>query len=86
MPVPPAELTAEFTIHPFEEGNMQPHVRAGVDAARTSGLAIEVGPLGTGLSGARDDVLRALHDVMVAALDAGARAVHVKVEAPSEAR
>jgi uncharacterized protein YqgV (UPF0045/DUF77 family) len=86
VPVGPAEMTAEFTIHPFEEGRMQPHVQAGVDAARSSGLAMEVGPLGTGLSGPRDEVLTALVDVVRAATDAGARSIHIKVEAPTEAR
>jgi uncharacterized protein YqgV (UPF0045/DUF77 family) len=86
MPAGPAEVTAEFTIHPFEEGRMDAHVQAGVDAARSSGLAMEVGPLGTGLSGPRDEVLAALANVLRAAIDAGARAVHVKVEVPTESR
>jgi uncharacterized protein YqgV (UPF0045/DUF77 family) len=80
MPVPPAELTAEFTIHPFTEGGMEPHVEAGVRAAEASGLAVDVGPLGTGLSGGRAKVLHALIEVMDAALVAGARSIHVKVE------
>jgi uncharacterized protein YqgV (UPF0045/DUF77 family) len=80
MPVPPAELTAEFTIHPFTEGGMEPYVEAGVRAAEASGLAVDVGPLGTGLSGGRSEVLRALVEVMDAAIEAGARSIHVKVE------
>jgi uncharacterized protein YqgV (UPF0045/DUF77 family) len=82
MPVPPAEVTAEFTILPFTEGHMEPHVKAGVDAAHASGLAVEVGPLGTGLSGARAEVLDALVKVMDAAIGAGARTIQIKVEAP----
>jgi uncharacterized protein YqgV (UPF0045/DUF77 family) len=82
LPVPPAEITAEFTIHPFTEGRIEPHVRAGIDAARASGLAVEVGPFGTGLSGDRSDVLDALRAVVEAAVDAGARSVHIKVESP----
>lgn len=80
MPVGPSQLVAEFTVHPFVEGRMEPHVKAGVDAARASGLAVEVGPFGTGLAGAREDVVRALMEVIDAALDAGARAVHIKLE------
>jgi uncharacterized protein YqgV (UPF0045/DUF77 family) len=80
MPVPPAEVTAEFTIHPFTEGRMEQHVAAGVRAAQDSGLAVEVGPLGTGLSGARADVLEALVRVMDAAIEAGASSIHIKVE------
>jgi uncharacterized protein YqgV (UPF0045/DUF77 family) len=83
VPVPPAELTAEFTIHPFTEGRIEPHVRAGIDAAEASGLAVEVGPLGTGLSGERSAVLDALRAVVDAAVDAGAQSVHIKLEAPA---
>jgi uncharacterized protein YqgV (UPF0045/DUF77 family) len=83
MPVSRAELVAEFTIHPFVEGGMEPHVEAGVAAARESGLATEVGPLGTALAGPRVEVLDGLNQVLHAAIDAGAQAVHVKVEVQS---
>lgn len=80
MPVSRAELVAEFTIHPIVEGSVEPHVEAGLSAARNSGLAIEVGPLGTALAGPRPEVLQGLVDVLNAAIEAGAEAVHVKVE------
>jgi uncharacterized protein YqgV (UPF0045/DUF77 family) len=86
MPAPPAEVTAEFTIHPFTEGRMESHVSAGIEAARASGLAVEVGPFGTGLAGPRRDVLDALTDVMDAAIEAGARTIQIKLEIPSETR
>jgi uncharacterized protein YqgV (UPF0045/DUF77 family) len=86
MPAPPAEVTAEFTIHPFTEGRMERHVEAGVEAARASGLAVEVGPFGTGLSGPRSEVVTTLSAVMHAAIDAGARTIQIKIEVPSEAR
>jgi uncharacterized protein YqgV (UPF0045/DUF77 family) len=86
MPAPPAEVTAEFTIHPSSEERMQPHVAAGVDAARASGLAIEVGPTRTGLAGPRAEVLEGLRKVMDAAIEAGARSIEIKVEVPTEAR
>ena len=85
-PAGPAEVVAEFTIQPFVEGRMEPHVAAGVEAARASGLAVEVGPFGTGLAGPRAEVLDVLVDVVNAAIDAGARGVQVKLEVPSEAR
>jgi uncharacterized protein YqgV (UPF0045/DUF77 family) len=80
VPVHRAELVAEFTIHPFIEGQMELHVQAGVDAARQTGLAIEVGPLGTALAGPRDEVLTGLSNVLRSAIEAGAEAVQVKVE------
>ena len=83
MPVSRAELIAEFTIHPVVEGRDEPHVAAGVSAARATGLAVDVGPLGTALAGPRAEVLEGLDRVLRAAIDAGAEAVHVKVEVQS---
>jgi hypothetical protein len=81
MPVPPAELTAHFTI----EG--PPEARgAALDAVAPSGLAREAGPDELMLAGAREDVLSALADAVSAALDAGASGLDVKLEAPTEAR
>jgi uncharacterized protein YqgV (UPF0045/DUF77 family) len=85
MPVPPAEVVIELTIHPAEEDNGDP-VAAGLRVARESGLAVDIGPGGTGLAGSRDEALQALVRVLEVALEAGARSIDVKVEAPSESR
>ena len=82
MPVPPAELTAELTIAPDEEGA----VSAGRRAAAETGLALDAGPTTTALSGARGEVLDALRQVLDAALSAGATTVEVKLEVPRDAR
>ena len=79
MPVPPAELTAHFTIDGPEDAR-----RAALEAAAT--LALDAGPGELALSGARDEVLGALGDAVVAALDAGAHRLDVKLEAPQESR
>jgi hypothetical protein len=79
MPVPPAELTAHFKIDGPEEAR-----RAAREAA--AALALDAGPDEIALSGARDAVLGALGDAVVAALDAGAHRFDVKVEAPQESR
>ena len=81
MPVPPAELTAEFSI----EGPVEA-VDAARDVAGPSGLAREAGPGVTALSGNRAEVLATLADVVLAALDAGARRFDVRLEAPAETR
>ena len=86
MPAPPAEVVAEFTIHPVQEGGTAPHVEAGLREARDSGLAVEVGPRGTGLAGPRPDVLDALRRVVEAAIAAGAQSIDIKLEMPSQAR
>jgi hypothetical protein len=78
VPVPPAELTAEFTIDAAD----RQAVRAGRQAAIESGLALDAGPATTALSGARREVLDALHRV----LDAGAAAVEVTLQVPRDAR
>ena len=81
MPVPPAELTAEFSIEgPVEAAD------AARDVAGPSGLAREAGPGVTALSGSRAQVLATLADVVLAALDAGAWRFDVRLEAPAETR
>jgi hypothetical protein len=81
MPVPPAELSAHFRIHgPSEAGD------AAREAAGPSGLARDGGPGELMLSGKRDAVLAALGDAVVAALDAGAHELDVRLEAPTGAR
>ena len=79
MPVPPAELTAHFTI----EGPDEARAAAAGSGGR---LAREAGPGELMLAGARDEVLAALGDATVAALDAGAHGLDVKLEAPTESR
>ena len=79
MPVPPAELTAHFTIDGPEEAR-----RAALEAA--AALALDAGPGELALSGARDEVLDALSGAVVAALDAGAHRLDVTLEAPQESR
>ena len=81
MPVPPAELTAEYSI----EGP-EPALTAARDVAGPSGIAREAGPGRMLLSGSRGEVLMTLGDVVIAALDAGAWRFDVQLEAPSESR
>jgi hypothetical protein len=81
MPVPPAELNAHFKIEGPDEAGA-----AARAATEPSGLARDAGPGELLLSGARDAVLAALGDAVVAALDAGAHGLDVKLEAPTGAR
>ncbi|MGH2947269.1 MAG: hypothetical protein ACRDPC_13620 [Solirubrobacteraceae bacterium] len=76
MPVPPAELSARCHI----EGE------AARATAAASGLAHDAGPGETILTGPRADVLAALVGVIEASLDAGARTLDVRLEAPTETR
>ncbi|HEX4690832.1 MAG TPA: hypothetical protein VH276_09060 [Solirubrobacteraceae bacterium] len=81
MPVPPAELTAHFTIDGPDAARA-----AAVEAAGPSGLARHGGPGETLIAGPRAAVLAALGDAVQAALAAGAHALDVRLEAPTESR
>ena len=74
MPVPPAELTAEYRIEGPDEA-----LAAALDVAGPTGLAREAGPGVTALSGDRGAVLGTLGDVVMAALDAGAHEIDVRL-------
>ena len=82
-----AELNAELKVVPSEEADQSPQqqVEVAKKAAGESGLAHEAGPETTMLSGGRREVLEAAITVVEASLDAGARAVEVRVEAQGEA-
>ena len=81
MPVPPAELTAQFTINGPDDARS-----AVLEAVRPSGLARDAGPGELMLAGPRDAVLTALGDALEAALNAGAHGLEVRLEAPTESR
>jgi len=72
-------LTVEFTVEPFVEGEPGPHVRAAVAAAEASGLAVEVGPFGTAVTGDDEALLAALDAIVRAAVGAGATRVSLQV-------
>jgi len=82
-----AELTAELTVIPSSEAESPPReqVEAAKRVAGESGLAREAGPKITALAGGHREVLEASLKVIEAALDAGAHAVEVRVEAEGEA-
>jgi uncharacterized protein YqgV (UPF0045/DUF77 family) len=66
-------VRAEFTVEPFNPGDPGPHVTAAFAAAEACGATLEVGPFGTLLHGATNDVVfDAVHAACRAAVDAGA--------------
>ena len=82
-----AQLSAELEVVTSTEVDTSPQeqVEAAKAAASESGLAREAGPETTVLAGGRKEVLQATMRVIEAALDAGAHAVNVKVEAEGDA-
>jgi uncharacterized protein YqgV (UPF0045/DUF77 family) len=81
-----AEFSAELKILPSSEAERSPReqIEAAKRAAAESGTAHEAGPETTVLAGGRREVLEATMKIVEAALDAGAHAVEVKVEAEGE--
>ena len=84
MPVGPSEVTATFTIEPAAADDMARHIRAAVDEARASGLAMEAGPDATTLAGGRAEVLATLMKVLDIAIGTGATTIEVKIEVATE--
>ncbi len=82
-----AQLSAELEVITSPEAERPPReqVEAAKAAAGESGLAHEAGPETTVLAGGRNEVLQATMHVIEAALEAGAHAVKVKVEAEGDA-
>ena len=82
-----AQLSAELEVvtSPGAETSPREQVEAAKAAASESGLAHEAGPETTVLAGGRKEVLQATMQIIEAALEAGAHAVNVKVEAEGEA-
>ena len=66
-------LTVEFTIEPFVD------VLAAIEAAERSGLAVDVGPFGTSVSGDDSRVLDAVDAIVRAAVAAGATRVSLQL-------
>jgi uncharacterized protein YqgV (UPF0045/DUF77 family) len=75
-------LTVEFTIEPFVPGEPGPHVRAAVEAAELSGLAVDFGPFGTTVAGDDEAVLAAVDRILRAAVAAGATQISLQVARP----
>jgi uncharacterized protein YqgV (UPF0045/DUF77 family) len=67
------DLTAEFTTEPFHgEGEPPEHVGAAAGALVEAGLAPELGPFGTSVTGGSERLLPALERAMEAAFASGA--------------
>jgi len=74
-------VTAEFLIEPFNEGAPGAHVEAALAALEGAGYSVEIGPFGSSLTGAPDDVMEALKRAFTAAMTSGANRVTLTLEA-----
>lgn len=75
----------EFTTEPFELDAFPPHAAAARKAVDEAGLAVSVGPFGTGAEGTADQVLAAVTKLLRESLDAGATRISVQVSVLDEA-
>ncbi len=75
------QVRVEFTVEPFREGAMGPHVDAALRSLRDEGFDAEVGPFGSAVEGDAGPLLEAVARAAVAAFDAGASAISLAARA-----
>jgi len=74
-------VRGEFSIYPFVGGDeLPPYVQVAIDAINAVGLEVDLGPLGTSVTGPAEAVLDALHRAEAAALGAGATSMVIRLE------
>ena len=81
MPVPPAELSARFSVDGPDEA-----LAAARKAAAPSKLVRDAGPRELALTGPHAEVIEAFGAALAAALEAGASGLDASFEAPQESR
>ncbi|OKI31201.1 hypothetical protein A6A07_03335 [Streptomyces sp. CB03911] len=69
----------EFTTEPFELDTFPEHAMAARRVVDEAGLAVAVGPFGTGAEGEAQQVLDAVTKLLRETLDAGATRISVQV-------
>lgn len=75
----PDQLELEFTIEPFVPASPGPHVTAAVEAATGLGLTVTMGPFGTTVTGASEDILNGADQIIRQALHHGASRVSLQI-------
>lgn len=77
-------VRVEFTVEPFREGSLGPHVEAALSALRAGGFSPDVGPFGNAVEGDAEDVLPAVAGAVQAAFGAGASGVSLVASARND--
>ena len=72
-------LRLEITIEPFVAGDPGPHVIAAADVAEAAGLEVEFGPFGTAVTGATDEVIALLADLVEGPIAEGATRLTLQI-------
>ena len=71
---------AEFTIEPFVDGSLGPHVMAALDAVRANGLEPDIGPFATIVEADAAAVTTAVAALVDAARKAGAQRISLQLD------
>ncbi len=71
-------VRVEFTVEPFQEGELGAHVEAALASLRAGGFVPEVGPFGNGVEGDMGPLLVAIAQAATASFDAGATGIMLK--------
>ena len=77
-------LHVEFTVEPFVEGHLGPHVTAAISAVEALGVVVEIGPFSSGFDVASDRVGEVVAGLLNGAYGNGATHVSVQVEAVAQ--
>jgi len=75
-----AQVRIEFTVEPFVEGQPGRHVLSAIAAVEDEGLPVEVGPFSSEAVGPSEQAMRAVAELLRAALANGASRVSLQVE------
>ncbi len=76
-----ARVRVDFTVEPFVEGRLGPHVEAALHVLREAGHAPDVGPFGNAVEGDAARLLPAVARALAASFDAGASGVSLAARA-----
>ena len=76
-----AQVRIEFTVEPFVEGEPGPHVLSAIAAVEDEGLPVDVGPFSSQAVGSSEQAMRAVTELLRAALANGSSRVSLQVEA-----
>ena len=72
-------LQLEFTVEPFVEATIGPHVRAAIDAAEANGVTVDIGPFSSSFVAPVDTAVTAVRDLLAASTAAGATRLSLQV-------
>ena len=76
-------LEVEFTVEPFVEATIGPHVRAAIDAAEATGVTVDIGPFSSSFVAPIETAVTAVRDLLAAAAAAGASRLALQVRVVS---